>query len=103
MTSMNREEVREIVDECLAKCPLMCEDEVSALVKSTVRETLTGLGVDHAQPLEFQKDMAWVRDVRRASAAARAKAAAALLGILLTAAAGALWLGVRSLISGGAR
>lgn len=78
---MNREEIREIVQE-------------------TVHETLTSLGVDQANPLEFQKDLAWLRDLRKASASARAKAGAAIIGILLTAAAAAVWTGIRAMVRG---
>jgi hypothetical protein len=95
---VNRDEVREIVDECLARCPLMCEDEVRALVRSTVKETLTTLGVDEDDPLEVQRDLAWVRDVRKASASARAKAGTALIGLLVAAVAGACWLGFKTIL-----
>lgn len=101
MGAMNRDEVREIVDECLARAPLMRADEVRALVKSTVKETLVTLGVDEDDPLEVQRDLAWVRDVRKASASARAKAGAALLGLLVTAIGGACWLGIKALLRPG--
>lgn len=98
---MNRAEIQEIVEECLSRAPLMCEDEVRALVKSTVRETLTALGVDEDDPLEVQRDLAWLRDVRKASAGARAKAGAALLALLVSAVAGASWLGLKALLRAG--
>lgn len=95
---MNRDEVREIVRECLEQAPIMCEDEVQALVRETVRETLTTLGVDQEEPLAVQQDMAWLRSTRVASAAMRARAGAALLGVLVTAGATACWLGLRALL-----
>lgn len=98
---MNRQEVTEIVDECLAKCPLMCEDEVRALVKATVQETLTTLGVDQRDPLQVQQDLAWLRRTRLGLASASAKVGAAIIGIVVTAAAGACWLGARALLRQG--
>jgi len=95
---MNRDEVREIVDECLSKCPLMCEDEVRALVKATVHETLTTLGVDQASPLEVQQDLAWLRRMRKATATAWGKVGATLVGIVVAAVAGAAWLGAKALL-----
>lgn len=95
---MNRDEVQEVVQECMARAPLMCEDEVRSLVRETVRETLTTLGVDQEEPLLVQQDLAWLRSTRLASAAMRARAGAALLGILLTAGATACWLGLRAIL-----
>jgi hypothetical protein len=65
-----------------------------------VHETLTSLGIDQKDPLEVQRDLAWLRDLRRASASARAKAGAAIIGILLTAAAAAVWAGLRAVVRG---
>jgi hypothetical protein len=79
----------------------MCEEEVRALVREAVRETLTSIGVDQSDPLEVQRDLAWLRDVRQASRSARGKALAALIGLLVTAAAGALWVGLRALLRPG--
>jgi hypothetical protein len=98
---MNRDEVREIVDEALARAPCCSHEDLRALMRECVSETFDRLGVDQAHPLEIQRDLAWVRDMRRASASARAKALAALVGLLVTAAAGAAWLGVRALLRGG--
>lgn len=98
---MNRDEVREIVDECLAKCPLMCEDEVRALVRATVQETLVSLGVDQRDPLAVQQDLAWLRRMRQATSSAGSKIGAAVIGLLVTALAGAAWLGARALLRQG--
>ena len=76
----------------------MNRDEVREVVRETVAETLTALGLDQSDPTEVQRDLAWLRDVRKASAGARAKAGAALLGLLVTAVAGACWLGLRALL-----
>jgi hypothetical protein len=98
---MNRDEVREIVDEALARAPVLTRDELRDLMRECVSETFDRLGVDQTNPLEFQRDLAWVRDMRRASASVRAKGLAALVGLLVTAAAGAAWLGLRALLRGG--
>lgn len=95
---MNRDEVREIVEECLSRAPLMCEDEVRALVKATVHETLTTLGVDQADPLSVQQDFAWLRRMRAATSSAWGKVGASLLGIIVAALAGAAWLGAKALL-----
>lgn len=79
----------------------MNRDEVREIVQETVRETLIAIGVDQKDPLAVQQDLAWLRQLRLAAASARGKAAAAMIGILLTAAAAALWTGVRSFLGGG--
>ena len=76
----------------------MNREEVREVVKDTVRETLTALGLDAQDPIEVQRDLSWVRQTRLASAAMRAKAGAAVLGLLLTAAATAGWLGLKALL-----
>lgn len=98
---MNREEVREVVRECLEQSPVMCEDEVRALVKATVHETLTTLGVDQADPLSVQQDFAWLRRMRTATSSAWSKVGATLVGIIVAALAGAAWLGARALLKSG--
>lgn len=90
------QQVREIVDEALSRSPGLTRDQLRELMRECVRETLTGLGMDDRDPIEVQRDLAWVRDMRRASASARAKAGAALIGLILTAAAGAVWVGIKA-------
>ena len=41
----------------------MTEDDI----RITVRATLTELGIDHTDPLETQRDFAWLRKSRRGS------------------------------------
>lgn len=92
------QQVRDVVDQAVSRLPILSKEELRGLVRDTVRETLTSLGVDEDDPLETQRDLAWLRDVRKASAGARAKAGAALIGLLVTAVAGACWLGLRALL-----
>lgn len=103
---MRPEEVREIVAECMSQAPIMPPDQVQRLVRDAVREAVaeafTAVGLDRSEPFAVQQDMAWVRQTRLASAAVRAKAGAVLLGLLVTAAATAAWLGARALVRGDA-
>jgi hypothetical protein len=80
--AVNREEVREVVQEA-------------------VRETLVALGIDAADPIQTQADLAWLRRMRKATASAASKIGAAVIGILVTALAGAIWLGARALLRQG--
>jgi hypothetical protein len=76
----NREEMRELIRET---------------VQETVKTTLTEIGMDTRDPIQLQRDMSFLRDLRRARDSASAKALAVGVGILVTAALGALVLGVR--------
>lgn len=63
----------------------MTKEEIREIVRDTVRETLTSLGVDVDNPLEVQRDFASLREHREMFASLRKKvflAAAAALGAL---------------------
>lgn len=74
----------------------MTRDELKDLAKETAHEVLRGLGVDVDEPLEFQKDMAHVRDWRKSSEAVKRSGLLAAVGVLVTGTLGALWLGIKS-------
>jgi len=74
----------------------MTRDELKDLAKETAHEVLRGLGVDVDEPLEFQKDMAHVREWRKSSAAVKSAGLLAAVGVLVTGTLGALWLGIKS-------
>lgn len=76
----------------------MRPEEVREVVSEAVAETLTRLGFDMSDPVQTQRDLAWLRDLRLASAGARAKAGAALLALLVSAIGAACWLGLKALL-----
>lgn len=98
---MRPEEVREIVRACIAEMPVMCEDEVRAVVRETVNQTLTSLGVDGSSPLEVQQDLAWLRRTRRATGSVAGKVGAALVTLVVGAVVAAAWAGFRLLVHRG--
>jgi len=92
-------------DNLYINCPLYGEhqkyltrEDVNVVVRQTVRETLTSMGIDAADPLEMQRDFQTLRDWRRASNAVRSKGLLTLISILTAGLIGALWIGVRSVI-----
>ncbi len=60
-----------------------------------VRATLVELGVDAADPIETQADFAFLRRQRLASERLGLATKFALVGVLVSGAAGALWAGIR--------
>ena len=73
----------------------LTRDEVDIVVKATVKETLTSMGIDAADPLEMQRDFQALRDWRRASNAIRTKGLMTLVGILTAGAIGAIIVGIK--------
>jgi len=67
------------------------DDEARKIVRACLRE----LGIDAADPLETQADFAFLRRQRLASERLGMAARLALVGVLVSGAAGALWAGIR--------
>lgn len=70
-------------------------EELRAIIRETVRETMLELGVDSSDNLEMQRDMSFLRDLRKARDSMTAKMVAVAVGVLITAALGAIALGIR--------
>lgn len=62
--------------------------------QKAVDRTLTGLGVDMDQPLEFQRDMAHLRRWRRAVDSAGLKGLTVLMGFMVIGVCALVYLGV---------
>tara|TARA_R110002167_G_scaffold143958_2_gene333668 strand:- start:19476 stop:19775 length:300 start_codon:yes stop_codon:yes gene_type:complete len=69
---------------------------VQDIVRSAVQETLISLGVDAHDPLQVQQDLAFLRDLRKASDTVKVRGMVVLVGILVTALAAATWLGIKA-------
>lgn len=76
----------------------MTEQEIKRIVRETVEETLTSLGVDHDDPLEMQKDFQHLRDWRESVEAVRSKGIMTAFGILIAGVCGALWIGIKDIM-----
>jgi len=61
----------------------MTEAELKLVISSTVLDTLTKLGIDSAQPLETQKDMAHLRRHRESVEAVKKNAWVKGVGFLI--------------------
>lgn len=75
------------------------EEDVRALIRETVAETLTALGLEARRPLEAQKDFAFLRSMREATSSVRARAIVGLVGLLLSGFAALVALGVREWVA----
>lgn len=80
--------------ECdLAGCSGLTNDEARALVRESVRETLTALGVDTEKPIEFQDDLRFLRSLRKTHETVSAQALGTLVKVLVTGTVALLILG----------
>lgn len=78
----------------------MTRDELKALMSEAVRDAFTKMGIDADEPLEMQRDFQHLREWRLAVAAMRTKSVLVVLGVFISGALGALWLGFKSIIQG---
>lgn len=85
---------------------LMTKAEIKELIRDTVREAvpdaLERVGFDTSRPMETQRDLAFLRDLRGANDSVKRHGLFVVIGILLSAAASLVWIGLRSKIGGGA-
>ncbi len=73
----------------------MTENEIRRIVAETVDQTLTRLGVDTENPLEFQRDLQHLREWRTSVAQIKQQGFIAAVGVIIMGALGLMWLGLR--------
>lgn len=76
----------------------MSREELRELIRETVQETFTTLGVSIDDPIEAQKDFQHLREWRQTSEAVKSKGILALLGVLVSGMAAAAWLGFKQMM-----
>lgn len=59
------------------------ESELKAVISSTVKDTLTQIGIDHAEPLDMQKDFSHLRKSRESVEAVKKKAWLSAVGFIV--------------------
>lgn len=75
----------------------MCDEDLRDLIRDTVRETLTTLGIEATDPFEAQRDFQFLRDTRKAATSAKTKAVLGLVGLAVTGLCAAAWVGIKSM------
>lgn len=74
----------------------MSPEELRSVVSQAVKDTLTTLGIDTADPLAMQKDFQHLRDWRESTDNIKKKGLITLVGILVAGALGAMVLGAKA-------
>ena len=70
-------------------------DDISKIVEETVDKVLERLGIDTSNPIAMQRDFSHVRAWRESTEVIKRKGFLAIVGVIVTGIAGALWLGIR--------
>ncbi len=73
----------------------LTEQEVKIIIKATVKDTLTQLGVDNENPIEMQKDFQHLRDWRETTEAVKRKSLLTVISLLATGAVTAVVMAIK--------
>lgn len=87
---LSKDELVKVIDK-----HTLSADEMRAIVKEAVHETLVQLGVDTSSPLEMQRDFQHLRDWRMAQETIRRKGYLTMMSIFVTGVLGLLWIGFK--------
>ncbi len=71
------------------------QDDMADVISETVRQTLMQLGVDTNSPIEMQRDFQHLREWRKVTGELKQKGLLALLGIFVSGAVAAFFIGVK--------
>jgi hypothetical protein len=74
-------------------------DDLRKLLRETVAETLTSIGISTTDPIEMQKDFQHLREWRVSMENVQRKGILTAVGVVSTGLLAALWLGIKELIN----
>jgi len=63
---------------------VLTESQLRLIIKETVHDTFTSLGIQDAEPIEMQKDFQLLRELRISTQAAKRKGLLTLVGAVIT-------------------
>ena len=100
---MNPEELKALIQSAVSDSlskggDALDKEELRTLMHDAVVDAMSTLGIDARNPMDVQKDMQFVRELRLTSESVKKKALITLVGLLVIAGAGAVWIGIKSLI-----
>lgn len=101
---MDREQLSEIIRDAVHESvahegKILDRDELRDLMHEAVIDALSTIGIDANSPLEVQKDMQFMRELRLTSGRIKQKSILTVVGFLLAAGGGMIWLGFKQFMS----
>lgn len=85
-------------------CIVCTSEELEKIVEKAVKKAFTDVGVKHSDNndiFEARADFRFLRDLRLLSEAVRNKGIMTVVALLITAMAGAVWIGIAAIFSKG--
>ena len=77
----------------------LTREELQNLVRQSVHETLTSLGIDSDDPMEMQRDFKWLREFRQSAGSLKQKSVWAIIFTLISGGGALLVMGLKTLLS----
>lgn len=96
---MNPDELKALIEEALTHGgEVLSREELRELMHDAVVDAMSTLGIDARNPMDVQKDMLFIRELRLTTEKIKSRTILTLVGIVIAAAAGATWLGFKTLL-----
>ncbi len=92
--------VRDAVSEAAHQGEVLDREELRQMMHDAVVEAMSTLGIDARNPMDVQRDMQFVRELRLMSESVRKKTFLTMVGVVVVALAGAIWLGIKAVLLG---
>lgn len=92
--------IRDAVSEAAHQGEVLDREELRSLMHDAVVDAMSTLGIDARNPMDVQKDMQFVRELRLMSEKVKQKTYLTMVAMVVAALIGAIWLGVKSLLLG---
>lgn len=72
------------------------DEELKSLIRETVQATLLSMGLDHTDPMEYQRDLQFLRDWRKSSVAIKTAVYGTIVTTLISGLIGLVWLALNN-------
>lgn len=100
---MNPDDLKQIIAESVRASladndDVLSREELRELMHDAVVEAMSTLGIDARNPMDVQRDMQFLRELRETSERVKQRTIFVLVGILVTGIAAATWLGLKGLL-----
>jgi DNA-binding MarR family transcriptional regulator len=96
--SMHEADVRAVVAEVLAEQRRLHSNEVDEVALRTIATILTSFGIEEEDRVEMRADFIHLRKWRKSVEQAQSLTFKTIVGVIVTGALGALWLGMKTLL-----
>ncbi|MEH2561865.1 hypothetical protein [Bradyrhizobium sp. AZCC 2289] len=93
---MREADIRTIVAEMLVEQQRLCHNEIDAVVLKTLTTILTSFGIEEEDRKELRADFQHLRRWRRCVEQAQSYTLRAVITMIVTVFAGAVWFGVKA-------